>query len=318
MLAAMSIADGSGFGHEAMLYDGRADFIRRSLPFIRDAINAKRPVLVAVDRWKIDELRRSLGADAAEVRFEDMVAIGRNPARIIPVWRAFVDDHGESVGGTRGIGEPIWAARSSDELVECERHEALLNLAFAAPPNALQLMCPYDIGSLPATVIEEARRNHPVVTEEGVSRPSSTYVDLASIGQPYDAPLPDPVEVPVEMRFDEEHLSELRAFVRAQAFGRGVSAARVPDLVLAVDETATNSIRYGGGSGSLRIWSQDQKVICEVRDLGVIPQPLAGRVKPDPTEPAGFGLWLANQMCDLVQMRTSPAGSSVRLHIDIA
>ena len=76
MLAAMSIADGSGFGHEAMLYDGRADFIRRSLPFIRDAINAKQPVLVAVDRWKIDELRRSLGADAAEVRFEDMVAIG--------------------------------------------------------------------------------------------------------------------------------------------------------------------------------------------------------------------------------------------------
>jgi anti-sigma regulatory factor (Ser/Thr protein kinase) len=247
-----------------------------------------------------------------------MEKIGRNPARIIPVWRAFVDEHATDRRGTRGIGEPIWAARSSDELVECERHEALLNLAFSAPPNALQLMCPYDVGSLPSTVIEEARRNHPMVTEDGVSRSSSTYVDLDSIGQPFDAPLPDPVEAPVEMRFDEEHLSELRAFVGAQASARGVSPARVPDLVLAVDETATNSIRYGGGGGSLRIWSQDQKVICEVRDLGVIPRPLAGRVKPDPTEPAGFGLWLANQMCDLVQMRTSPAGSSVRLHIDIA
>ena len=191
MLAAKSIADGSGFGHEAMLYDGRADFIRRSVPFIRDAINAKQPVLVAVDRWKIDELRRSLGAGAAEVRFEDMVTIGRNPARIIPVWRAFVDEHAEKVRGTCGIGEPIWAARSRDELVECERHEALLNLAFAAPPNALHLMCPYDVGSLPATVIEEARRNHPVVTEEGVSRPSSTYLGLDSIGQPFDAPLPE-------------------------------------------------------------------------------------------------------------------------------
>ena len=219
MLAAMSIAGGSGFGHEAMLYDGRADFIRRSVPFIRDAINAKQPVLVAVDRWKIDGLRRSLGADAAEVRFEDMVTMGRNPARIIPVWRSFVDEHARSVRGARGIGEPIWAARSRDELVECERHEALLNLAFAAPPNALRLMCPYDVGSLPVTVIEEARRNHPVVTEDGVSRSSSTYLDLDSIGQPFDAPLPDPVEAPVEMRFDEEHLSELRAFVRAQASG---------------------------------------------------------------------------------------------------
>ena len=256
--------------------------------------------------------------DAAEVRFEDMLTVGRNPARIIPVWRAFVDEHAERVRGTRGIGEPIWAARSTDELVECERHEALMNLAFAAPPNALQLMCPYDVGSLPVTVIEEARRNHPVVREEGVSRSSSTYLDLDSIGQPFDAPLPDPVEEPVEMRFDEEHLSELRAFVRAQASERGLSPARVPDLVLAVDETATNSIRYADGSGVLRIWSQDRKVICEVRDLGLIRQPLAGRVKPDPTEPAGFGLWLANQMCDLVQMRSSPAGSSVRLHIDIA
>ena len=150
-----------------------------------------------------------------------MVTIGRNPARIIPVWRAFVDEHAESVRGTRGIGEPIWAARTKDELVECERHEALLNLAFSAPPNALQLMCPYDVGSLPWTVIEEARRNHPVVTQEGVSRSSSTYVDLDSIGQPFDAPLPDPVEAPVEMRFDEEHLSELRAFVMAQASAGG-------------------------------------------------------------------------------------------------
>jgi anti-sigma regulatory factor (Ser/Thr protein kinase) len=318
MLAAMSRVDGSGFGHEAMLYDGQADFIRRSVPFIRDAISAKQPVLVAVDRWKIDGLRRSLGTDAAEVRFEDMVTIGRNPARIIPVWRAFVDEHAESAGGTRGIGEPIWAARSSDELVECERHEGLLNLAFSAPPNALRLMCPYDVGSLPVTVIEEARRNHPVVTEEGVSRPSRTYVELDPTGQPFDAPLPDPATTPIEMRFDEEHLGELRAFVRAHASGMGVSPVRVPDLVLAVDETATNSIRYGGGGGSIRIWSQDEKVICEVSDLGIIQRPLAGRVKPDPTEPAGFGLWLVNQMCDLVQMRTSSAGSSVRLHIDIA
>ncbi len=74
----------------------------------------------------------------------------------------------------------------------------------------------------------------------------------------------------------------------------------------------------GMGAESSVSGRKTAKVICEVRDLGVIRQPLAGRVKPDPTEPAGFGLWLANQMCDLVQMRTSPAGSSVRLHIDIA
>ena len=29
--------------------------------------------------------------------------------------------------------------------------------------------------------------------------------------------------------------------------------------------------------------------------------------------PSGFGLWLVNQLCDLVQLRTFPWGSVVRL-----
>jgi anti-sigma regulatory factor (Ser/Thr protein kinase) len=318
MLAGMSVADGSAFTHAAMLYEGRADFIRQTIPFIRDAVIAEQPILVAVDQRKIDQLRRSLGSDSANVRFEDMARIGRNPARIIPFWRAFVEGHTGSVRGARGIGEPIWAGRSSDELVECERHEALLNLAFASPPTALHLVCPYDTGSLPTSVIEEARRNHPIVREKGAARPSATYVELDAIARPFNAPLGRPAETPAEMRFDEEQLRDLREFVKVQASQRGVQPERVPDLVLAVDETATNSIQYGGGGGVLWIWSQDGRLICEVRDRGLIDQPLAGRVTPDPTDPGRYGLWLANQLCDLVQIRTSTLGSSVRLHIGLA
>jgi len=318
MLAAMPVDDGSLFSHEAMLYEGQSDFIRQTVPFIREAVIAEQPILVAVGQGKIDELRRSLGSDAARVRFEDMMRIGRNPARIIPVWRSFVEEHAGSVQGARGIGEPVWAGRSSDELVECERHEALLNLAFVSPSIPLHLMCPYDMGSLSTSVIEGAWRNHPVVTEEGASRRSGTYMDLDAVVRPFDVPFPQPEEIPVEVSFDEGRLHDLRAFVKAQASVRGVDPERVPDLVLAVDETINNSIRYGGGGGLLRIWSQDGKMICEVRDHGLIHQPLVGRVTPDPTEPGGFGLWLANQLCDLVQVRTSTQGSSIRLHIDLA
>ena len=47
----------------------------------------------------------------------------------------------------RGIGEPIWAERSPAELVECQRHESLLNVAFAGSAG-FYLMCPYDTTSL--------------------------------------------------------------------------------------------------------------------------------------------------------------------------
>ena len=56
-----------------------------------------------------------------------MAVLGHNPARIIPAWRDFADAH---AGPIRGIGEPIWPGRGADELVECQLHESLLNVAF--------------------------------------------------------------------------------------------------------------------------------------------------------------------------------------------
>jgi hypothetical protein len=53
-----------------------------------------------------------------------------------------------------------------------------------------------------------------------------------------------------------------------------------------------------------------------VRDRGWIRDPLAGRVAPRENKATGRGLWLVNQLCDLVQLRSSPAGTTLRLHID--
>src|SRR5207244_2662029 len=91
----------------------------------------------------------------------------------------------------RGIGEPIWAGRSPAELVECHRHESLLNLAFAGSP-AWWLLCPYDTATLDAAVLEEARATHPLVYEDGVERPSPAYVGLEVVTAPFREPLPEP------------------------------------------------------------------------------------------------------------------------------
>jgi len=60
-------------------------------------------------------LREVLGDGAERVRFEDMHRLGRNPARIIPAWREFLDESAPEGRPVRGIGEPIWpvAARRS-------------------------------------------------------------------------------------------------------------------------------------------------------------------------------------------------------------
>jgi hypothetical protein len=46
-----------------------------------------------------------------------------------------------------------------------------------------------------------------------------------------------------------------------------------------------------------------------------VDDPLAGREWPPPVERAARGLWLANQVCDLVQVRPLGTNAVVRLHV---
>ena len=85
--------------------------------------------------------------------------------------------------------------------------------------------------------------------------------------------------------------------------------------MLAVNEVATNSIIYGGGEGTLSLWQSGETVVCEVSDRGRNVDPLAGRRRPRPEALRGRGLWIANQVCDLVQVRAFVSGGVVRLHM---
>ena len=56
------------------------------------------------------------------------------------------------------------------------------------------------------------------------------------------------------------------------------------------------------------------EVLCQVHDSGRITDPLAGRVRHGPDD-RGHGLWLVNQVCDLVELRSGDAGTTVRIHL---
>lgn len=304
------------FRHDAVFYDGPDDFVAKSVPFIREGIDAGEPTLVVVSAEKIDRLKQGLDGLADRVRFADMATVGQNPARIIPAWRAFVNEQPASGRSFRGIGEPIWATRSPDELDECERHEALLNVAFDGAP-AWWLACPYDTSTLPPEVLHEAERNHPHVVHGGVRRPSGSYLGLDGAARPFDRPLPAAPASAVTFRFEPgaESLRELRRLLVDRASACGLGPTKADDLVLAASEVATNSIRHGGGEGVLRLWTEGRTAICEIADAGRIEDPLVGRGRPAPDLGSGYGLWLANQVCDLVQIRTFRDGSVVRLHV---
>ena len=100
-----------------------------------------------------------------------------------------------------------------------------------------------------------------------------------------------------------------------QADGAGLDQQSAAGMVQAVNEIATNSVRHGGGQGEIRTWIDGRSLVCEVSDLGHITAPLVGRLRPALTSAEG-GLWLANQLCDLVQIHSSPGGTAVRVYWD--
>jgi anti-sigma regulatory factor (Ser/Thr protein kinase) len=305
------------FRHEALFYAGNDEFVRETTSFIRDAVEREEPILVVVSDAKIAMLRDELGPQTArEVDFADMATVGHNPARIIPAWYDFVADRATDGRHIRGIGEPINNERTPEALIECQRHESLLNLAFASA-SAWWLLCPYDTDGLDPDVIDEALRSHPYAMQDGEHRRSETYRDLVTIAKPFDLPLPEPEGPVVHSVFDISVLDDVRQVVHRYATSKGLACGRVTDLVLAVNEVVTNSIRYGGGAGLLRMWTQPGEVVCEVSDGGLIDRPLVGRKRPSPGQEGGFGVWLVHQVCDLVQLRTFADGNVVRMHMSL-
>lgn len=301
------------FEHEALLYSGLRGFLDEVVPFVREGLEAGEPTLVAVAGDRLAALREELW-DAEGLWLVDMAEMGRNPARIIGRWRDFVAQRG-GAGPLRGVGEPIWAGRTPDELVECQRHESLINLAFAKASD-FRLICPYDVDALPEDVIAEARRSHPVLLEAGLRRTSDGFAAPAERLLLEDD-LPAPWAPAAPLAFGRGDVSGLRRLVAARATEAGVPADRVADLTLAVSEVATNSVLHGGGGGTLAAWAEPGAFVCEVRDAGRLDDPLVGRARPDRAQRSGRGMWLVNEVCDLVQVRALASGTVVRLHVGV-
>jgi anti-sigma regulatory factor (Ser/Thr protein kinase) len=298
------------FHHEALLYESLEGYLDAAVPFVTDGLEAGEKVLVAVDREKARRMREALGDDDG-LSFVDMHALGRNPACIISAWDEFVSDAGGR--SCRGIGEPLWPGRTAAERSECHRHEELLNHAFR-DARGFTLMCPYDTSGLDPADVTGSCRSHPHLARDGRRFASSDYAGIDEVAI-FDEPLADLAGETSVLRVSEpREVARVRAEVVEAAWRAGLGA-RARDAALAANEVVVNSLRHGGGAAEVVLSESDSTLVLEVRDRGFVRDPLAGRLRPSADRQGGRGLWLVHRLCDLVELRTSPAGTTVRLHL---
>jgi MEDS: MEthanogen/methylotroph, DcmR Sensory domain len=300
------------YRHEAFMWRDPDDYASVLGPFVKDGLAAGEAVMVAVVRRHASWLRQSLGTQARKVKFVDMAKLGRNPARIIPAWQKFVDQHSGYGRPVRGIGEPIWAGRRPEEILECQLHEALLNVA-VDPKIPLWLICPYDLRALDPSVIKEAHRSHPAVMDGDSYQGNSQYGGRAHVEAMFGSDLPELDGKPAEYTFTRESVDRVFNIVTLEAYGAGLWSDKVTELAATARRLASCSVRRGAMDGTIRMWDAPHALICEVSDKTMIDDVLTGRralVSSDRD-----GLSSANRKCDLVQLRSTDSGTTVRLHM---
>ncbi|MFB7176335.1 anti-sigma factor RsbA family regulatory protein [Streptomyces sp. NPDC056257] len=321
MITVPAPAGPGAFVHPALFYRDLDEYLTGVGGFVRTALSADEPVLVAVPGPHLDALRESLDTGGAEIAWTDMTELGRNPGRILASLQDFADRHAGRAA--RIVGEPIWPGRSPAEVLEATRHEALINTAFAGRPATI--LCPYDVRGLAPSVVADARRTHPTLIEEGRDLPSPAYTDASRVGADCDLPLPEPDGEVSRLDYAPGGLAEVREHAENWARGTALTPARRGDLVLAVSEAAANSLSHGGGKGTLRLWTTTgagagagagSGVVAEIHDGGRLADPLAGRRRPSlASARGGRGLWMIHQLCDLVEVRAMETGFTLRLHM---
>ncbi len=297
--------------HTALLYRAPKELRVAVRDFAAAAAADGEPLLAVLPAHSLSLLDDVLARSGAELTRVDVAEAGRNPGRLIPLVLAWLADQ---PGPARIISEATWPGRRDAELTEVLRHEALLNHVLADEPASL--LCPFDAARLDGEVLAGAEMTHPWLIDETGRRPSERYGDPLELARGGSWPQTDPRPPVSELVFEGDLWALRRSLEQTQLLAR-LEPERREDYVCAVNEAASNAIRHGDGTCRARMWREEDRVVSEIVTPTQIGDPLAGRRPPDPEGLGGRGLWLINRLCDLVEIRSGPAGASVRMHVTV-
>ncbi|GAA2537661.1 anti-sigma factor RsbA family regulatory protein [Pseudonocardia hydrocarbonoxydans] len=190
--------------------------------------------------------------------------------------------------------------------------DAAVNVALAELP--VRMTCFFPEMPLHLCVLDGARDNHPQLLVDGEVRPNPRHRAPRDVLAAYPVAPPVLLGVPdLTVAFQSWELQEVRRAVRDIAGAAGFTDDRVEDVVLAVNEVATNAVEHGGPHAELHVWATGGGLVCEVHDTGALADPLPGMASPHPSEPRGRGLWISRQVCDLLHVWSDDRGTHVRV-----
>jgi anti-sigma regulatory factor (Ser/Thr protein kinase) len=297
---------GSHLAHLAFFYDSTNEFVDELAPVVRAGLERGDKVFAAAKGPSATALREELGDDAEFLELHDTEAWKTRPYERLQAFRHMADELDAGQGLT-AMGEPVWAG-SEAVLRQWARYESIINLALAHAP--MRFLCLYDSSALTDEILDYAVRTHPSRLEDGASEPCPAFEP------PAEFVLVPPAPAPHRARVLPTETMAMRRAVYVEATGAGMAPERAEELVLAASEALTNAMVHGEPPLRALLWTEEGEMVCRIGDSGPgIADPLAGWLPPPYPTQGGWGLPIARQLCDALELARDESGTAVSLYM---
>ena len=298
---------GSGFAHEACVYDTDAAVRARVLPFVEEGLDRGEPVVVVAG----DAVRHMLDA-ALGKRVDDLEVYAPSDSfwfgghETLATYYESMQPLLEAGVPWRLVGEPTWLATPGGEV--WSRFESVANVAFADFPY--YSLCLHDRRRLDPALVRAQLRVHPTVWDghQPVRSPDyqPTEAYLRSVEPAWSAP-------------PAEHGTlGITDVVTARADLRGGwTPGPCPPVRARCCSPSTSWSPTRCGPPAPPRWPSGPTARMSCGRSATAAQGLddaiAGYVPPPPGLESGRGLWLARGLADDSTLRGTAAGTAVRL-----
>jgi two-component system, NarL family, nitrate/nitrite response regulator NarL len=166
---------GHGCRHEALVYSIPEELAVGTLPFIRRGLELGEQLLVVLQPRDFAALGDELATDAHGIDFADAIDWYQSPEHAFEQYTRYVEHHAaRGAPRVRVVAEVVWPREPEADVADWKRYESRISGAMASSP--VSFICAYNAAELPAGIITDAKRTHPVLRTADGARPSSQYM----------------------------------------------------------------------------------------------------------------------------------------------
>lgn len=297
--------DGTRLAHEGFVFGSDSELVHRLVPFVLEGFSRGEPVLVVAGERVRSLLGAHLGADLSRLEvFAAAETWWQGGHRTLQAYDTDLRGLRASVPSWRLAAEPVWLGR--DDGREWRRFEAVANRCYDAMPY--YSLCLHDRRRLPAEVLADVARTHPLMWGEGAPEPCPAYEEPAGFLRS------------VQPRWTKRPAEVAPAVVTSAWAARRLTCAAVPedrrarvgDVVLAAHELVLNALA-AAPYAEVATWTDGDTFVVEVADAGQgLADETLGYVPPDAD--GAHGMWLAWSLADDAAVVSGPTGTTVRLY----